>query len=98
MRTSKATSVKYGVGVLRDENVLGLKSAVNAVELAKLFADHIDPVVSPREGFQGWDVYISRLFTGALQPLCEACHKEKSKSEAKERQVARKARKNAPLA
>lgn len=59
----------------------------------KLFADHISPVVGTREGFTDWNTYIFRLFTGELQPLCETCHKEKSKTEAKERVIARKARK-----
>lgn len=56
----------------------------------KLYADHISPVIEPAIGFVDWNTYIQRLFTGALQPLCEACHKTKSKEEAKERSLARK--------
>lgn len=67
----------------------------------KLYADHISPVVDTSLGFQTWDIYIQRLFGGSLQPLCEFCHKAKSSGEAKERQAARKWRKehlNAPMA
>ena len=56
----------------------------------KLFADHIDPVVNPLKGFETWDIYIERLFQGVLQPLCKACHKGKSKEEAKVRAQTRK--------
>lgn len=61
----------------------------------KLFADHIEPVVSTGIGFVDWNTYIQRLFNGALQPLCEACHKEKSKGETKERKETRKRKKEA---
>jgi hypothetical protein len=46
-------------------------------------ADHINPVVDPVEGFQGWDVYVSRLFSEAegFQALCEECHDVKSQGE-----------------
>jgi hypothetical protein len=45
--------------------------------------DHIEPVVDPLEGFQGWDRFISRLYCSVenLQILCKACHLEKSKEE-----------------
>lgn len=56
----------------------------------KLFADHIFPVIDPQKGFQGWDTYISRMFDGTLQPLCEKCHKAKSKEENKQRRLAKK--------
>lgn len=59
----------------------------------KLYADHILPVVDPKTGFLDWNTYISRLFDGTLQPLCEKCHKTKSKAEAKERAIWRKKRK-----
>lgn len=57
----------------------------------KLYADHILPVVDPRTGFTSWDSYIERLFLGSLQPLCEKCHKAKSKIENAERRKAKKA-------
>ena len=49
--------------------------------------DHIDPVVSPEEGFQdGW-TYFNRLYCEAdnLQVLCKQCHREKTNAERKER-------------
>ncbi len=57
----------------------------------KLFADHIDPVVDPKVGFVNWEVYIHRMFTGKLQPLCETCHAAKSKEESATRRQTRKA-------
>ena len=49
--------------------------------------DHIDPVVSPEEGFQDWWTYFNRLYCEAdnLQVLCKQCHKEKTNAERKER-------------
>lgn len=48
--------------------------------------DHVDPVVSIKEGFVSWDVYISRLYCGVdnLQVLCKPCHKVKSAEERKQ--------------
>lgn len=45
--------------------------------------DHIEPVVSPTKGFNGWDEYIERMFCGpeGLQCLCETCHQLKTLSE-----------------
>ena len=53
-------------------------------------ADHVLPVVDPAKGFEGWDVFITRMFEGALQPLCKACHDNKTKEEARERKERRK--------
>ena len=49
--------------------------------------DHIDPVVSPEEGFQDWWTYFNRLYCEAdnLQVLCKQCHKDKTNAERKER-------------
>ena len=49
--------------------------------------DHVLPVVDPVDGFQGWDVYITRMFCPVenLQVLCRNCHSKKSKSESKTR-------------
>ena len=49
--------------------------------------DHIDPVVSPEEGFQDWWIYMNRLYCEAenLQVLCKPCHKDKTNAERKER-------------
>jgi len=55
--------------------------------------DHIDPVVDPRTGFVGYDVYAKRLFCGlsGLQGLCKPCHDLKSKGENKVRRERSKA-------
>src|SRR5258708_34215430 len=54
--------------------------------------DHVLPVVDPRKGFQGWDIYIRRLYTSAqdLQVLCKSCHKAKTKEENAQRRLIRK--------
>lgn len=59
----------------------------------KLFADHVDPVIDPATGFEGWDVLYRRMFGGRLQPLCEACHKAKTKAENNARAKARRQKK-----
>jgi len=45
--------------------------------------DHIQPVVDPYVGFQGWDTLIERLFCEVdnLQVLCKPCHDRKTKRE-----------------
>ena len=49
--------------------------------------DHINPVVSPKEGFKNWQTFINRLYCEIdnLQVLCKKCHKEKTNAERKER-------------
>lgn len=50
---------------------------------AYVFVDHIDPAVDPHKGWQGYDVFIERLFVEKqdLQLLCKPCHDEKSMAE-----------------
>lgn len=47
--------------------------------------DHIEPVISPKEGFISWDVFIDALFCEHtnLQVLCKNCHSIKTKEEKK---------------
>lgn len=49
--------------------------------------DHIEPVVDPKKGFAGWDVYIDRMFCEikGLQVLCKVCHTVKTDQEKLER-------------
>lgn len=52
--------------------------------------DHIEPVIDPAKGWEGWDVLIERLFCEEdnLRVLCTACHKvvtDEEKKIAKER-------------
>ena len=45
--------------------------------------DHVDPVVDPRRGWQGFDEYIKRMFCGkdGFQILCGTDHDEKTARE-----------------
>jgi hypothetical protein len=56
-------------------------------------ADHIDPVVDPLVGFDGFDSHVKRMFGGALQPLCDDCHDKKTKEEMEVRKATRRAKK-----
>lgn len=60
-----------------------------------IFVDHIDPIVDPTVGFEGFDVYIERMFCekGNLQLLCGECHDKKSMEERRIAAETRKTRK-----
>jgi hypothetical protein len=55
--------------------------------------DHVEPVVDPRHGWQGFDEYIKRMFclVDGFQILCHNCHDTKTKKENKIRQKYRRA-------
>lgn len=55
-----------------------------------VFVDHIEPVVSPEEGFKDWDTYINRMFCEMdnLQVLCKNCHDRKTREEKERRKDA----------
>lgn len=50
---------------------------------ADVAVDHINPVVDPDKGFQGWDIYITRMFceVDGFQVLCNECHSIKTQNE-----------------
>ena len=50
---------------------------------AYVFADHIEPAVDPNVGWQGFDVFIARLFVEkeGYQLLCLPCHAAKTREE-----------------
>lgn len=56
-------------------------------KLTDVQVDHIDPVVSVKDGFIDWNIYISRMFCDAdgLQVLCSECHSIKTKNEREQR-------------
>ncbi len=66
-------------------------------EREKLDVDHIKPVVSVRDGFTTWDLYIESKFVQAdmLQGICKDCHKTKTKEENKVRRLCKKLRNHA---
>jgi len=49
--------------------------------------DHIEPIVTPSEGFVDWNKFIANLFCeeSNLQVTCSACHNKKSSNERQER-------------
>jgi len=59
----------------------------NRIEKKELVVDHVDPVVSPKLGWQGWDEYYKRLFCPAaqLQVIHKTCHRKKTNEENAER-------------
>lgn len=48
-----------------------------------VFVDHIQPVINPEKGFEGWDAFVEKLFCEEdnLQVLCNECHSIKTQSE-----------------
>ncbi len=56
--------------------------------------DHIDPAV-PLEGWQGFDIFIERMFCdeSGFQCLCKGCHDEKTGIEREERKKNRELQK-----
>lgn len=66
---------------IKDEKGKRIKNAV---------VDHIDPIIDPQIGWQGYESLIERMFVeeDKLQVLCYSCHKKKTDEEkavAKER-------------
>ena len=60
--------------------------------------DHVEPVVDPRRGWQGFDVYITRMFCATwkgFQILCGKDHDAKTQRENEVRKKYRKVRKAA---
>lgn len=61
----------------------------------ELKADHINPVVDVKYGFEDWEVFIESLFcdVDGYQCLCGPCHDKKTEKEQKKRTILRKKRK-----
>jgi len=51
--------------------------------------DHIEPVVDPEKGFQGYDEFIKRLFVelDGYQAICITCHQIKTNNERQRRRT-----------
>jgi hypothetical protein len=56
--------------------------------------DHVQPVIDPKKGWQGWDAYYRRMFPGTkgYQMLCNPCHDKKTKDENGKRKAAKRKR------
>lgn len=64
-----------------------------------IFCDHVNPIVSPEDGFNSWDDFVENLFCESenLQVLCKICHEGgKSKGENLIRGSLNKLRKSHP--
>ena len=90
MRWGPINSVKKKAWVERGKCLCaGCKQVVSLTLNGKknVFVDHKVPVVDTEEGFQGWDVFIERLFCeeSNLEVLCKSCHDTKSAEEREER-------------
>ena len=55
----------------------------NKRRIKNIVADHIDPIIDPEVGFEGFDKWIERGFIEGegFQALCHACHQKKTKLE-----------------
>lgn len=54
--------------------------------------DHDVPVIDPVKGFEGWEIFVERLFCDPnnLKTLCLSCHKNKTDEEKRVRAINRK--------
>lgn len=64
---------------------------IDRKRVKNIYVDHIEPIVDPEKGFEGWDKLIERMFCEAdnLQVLCKACHDTKTQEE---KEIAKKRR------
>jgi len=83
----RSRGVYQCVGYKKRTHKVPLTFKENGKNKNNVFVDHIDPVVCPKRGFQGWDEYITRMFSESvgLQVLCFDCHKRKTADEREER-------------
>lgn len=72
----KAAKIEYGKYICQ--------ICLKITRAKDLIIDHRLPVVDPEVGWQGFDVYIERMFCPAenLQAICKPCHLVKTASEA----------------
>ena len=90
MRWGPVNSTKKRAWVERGKYLCATCNQVVPLTVDKkknVFVDHILPVVDTGKGFDGWDVYIERMFCEEknLQVLCKECHDSKSLLEREER-------------
>lgn len=90
MRWGPINSVKKSAWVERGKYLCAGCNEVVPLTLngkKNVFVDHLESVVDTKEGFQGWDVFIERLFceSDGLQVLCKECHDKVTAEEREER-------------
>lgn len=53
--------------------------------------DHVEPVIDPARGFEGWDQFIARLFVevSGYRLICKACHAETTAQQREVRKLAK---------
>jgi hypothetical protein len=84
LRTEVKKRCRVKIGIYRCEKCRKLTDHVDI--------DHKEPAVDPVLGWQGYDIFIQRLFCDVsnLQGICLRCHELKSDKESKVRKVNKK--------
>lgn len=65
------------------KEIVPATTKVDGKRVKNVHVDHIEPVIDPAIGWQGWDSLVERMFVEEdnLQLLCDACHKVKTDNE-----------------
>ena len=82
----KRCKIKEDIGHYKNGNIktkVRYKCEKCSVVVDSVEVDHIEPAIDTAKGWEGFDVYLSRLLVGAdkLQALCIPCHQAKSSKE-----------------
>lgn len=83
MRDARTTRGMYLCNGCQQEVPVTVYDEDKKRRIKNVFVDHINPIVSPEEGFTTWDSFIANLFCERdnLQVLCNGCHKDKTAEE-----------------
>ena len=81
LKKAKVARGVYRCNVCEQE--VPVSHVVNGKRRKNIMVDHINPVVTPSEGFVDWNTFINNLFCEEdnLQAICSACHDKKSTEE-----------------
>lgn len=85
LKRSKTARGVYLCNVCKQE--VPVSHVVNNKRRKNIMVDHINPVVTPTEGFVDWNTFIRNLFCEEdnLQAICSSCHDKKSQEERTQR-------------
>lgn len=74
-----------------ERGIYECKACGNRVKAKEKQLDHINSVVNPERGFEGWNGYIERLLPGTdgFSVLCRVCHASKTTKERERRKAVR---------